>query len=323
MNRKCFKTFVWLLVVSAMLMGLLAGCGETQPATNPTTSATPATQSATTAPTTPTTLPPTQPTTAPTQPATEPTDPTQPPEPENPVPEELRNNYYLSSKGYGACEEMVGKIHVLVVFVNDLISKWTEYEMQQSQAAFADHETNMEAAAARYGAEMDITMTYLQATISTEFYGGEKVMTSAYTVMRKLGMGDAFYDQETLEAQYEADAVPILFVLNRDGRAFATGMDAETEVLECAVIYGRDMSSVRHEIYHIFGAQDFYFPDETEAAQEKYLPDSIMNNHYKDVDDLTAFLIGWTDELTENAKQFLRATNHLTKEDIEEARTHS
>ena len=211
-------------------------------------------------------------------------------------------------------------INVLVVFVSDSISKWTESDMQMSKTAFADHEANMEAAAARYGAEMELTMTYLEAAILTEFNVEGKALISAYTTMRKLGIGDAFHDQDSLEAKYDADAVPILFVLNRPGIAFAVAMDAYTDELECAVIFGKDMSSVRHELYHIFGAQDFFFPDETIAAQEKYLPDSIMNNHFNDVDDLTAFLIGWVDELSDNAIKFLQATNHLTREEIEDAR---
>lgn len=316
MNHRTTKSFVWILVVLTLLMSLLAGCTDPQPTTNPTTSAAPTTQRPTTTPTLPPTQP-TKPTTQPTQPETQPTEPAVP---ENPVPEELRNNYYLGSKDQGDCERMTGNINVLVVFVSDSISKWTESDMQMSKTAFADHEANMEAAAARYGAEMELTMTYLEATILTEFNVEGKALTSAYTTMRKLGIGDAFHDQDSLEAKYDADAVPILFVLNRPGRAFAVAMDAYTDELECAVIFGKDMSSVRHELYHIFGAQDFYFPDETIAAQEKYLPDSIMNNHFNDVDDLTAFLIGWVDELSDNAIKFLRATNHLTREEIEDAR---
>lgn len=316
MNRRLPKTLMWMLAVFGLLTSLMAGCAEIQPTTSPTTTAAPTTQQPTTAPTTAPTLPTTRPITQPTQPATQ---PTQPPEPENPVPENLRNNYYLGHKGNGACEEMIGNINVLVVFVSDSVSKWTQTEIQEAKITFADHETRMEAAATRYGAEMDMTMTYLEATISMEFNVGEKMMTSAHSVMRKLGIGDAFHDQDMLEGKYEADAVPILFVLNRPGRAYAVTMDEKTDVLECAIIYGKDLSSVRHELCHIFGALDFYFPNETIAAQEKYLPDSIMNNHYKDVDDLTAFLIGWVDELSENAIKFLQATNHLTKEEIEDA----
>jgi hypothetical protein len=300
-------------------MAVLAGCGKTQPTTvmQPTTA--PTTQRPTTAPTTIPTIPPTiptMPTTAPTVPTTV---PTQPEEPANPVPEELRNNYYLGHKGHGACEKMTGNITVLVVFVSDTLNAWSEYDMEQAKPALQECETRLEAAAAAYGAELDLTMEYVEAKISMEFKVDENVLTSAYTVMRKMGIGDAFHDQDSLEEKYEADAVPMLFVLNRQGRAFATTMDAETDVLECAVIYGKDMSSIRHELCHIFGALDFYFPDETIAAQERYLPDSIMNNHFTEVDDLTAYLIGWVDELSQNAINFLRATNHLTKEMIEEA----
>ena len=48
-----------------------------------------------------------------------------------------------------------------------------------------------------------------------------------------------------------------------------------------------------------------------------------MYHTYTDVDDLTAYLIGWTDELSETALQFLEAVNHLTKEEIAEAQKNS
>ena len=55
----------------------------------------------------------------------------------------------------------------------------------------------------------------------------------------------------------------------------------------------------------------------------KYLPTSLMYNHYNDVDDLTAFLIGWVDTLSANARSFLEETNHLTRDEIEDARKDS
>ena len=324
MKKMKFETkIVWSLVFAIILMCVSVGCTDAQhsPSSFPSSTNGPVVQqpSTTTRPTTQLPQPTTQPT-APTQQPTQP-DPTLPIEPHNPVPEHLRNNYYLGSKGQGDCEEMLGDVNVLVIFVSDTLSKWDAESIEAAKRTFADHETNMEAAAKRYGAEMEMTMTFLEATIAIPFvFEAGKPITPAYSALKKLGMGDAFYDQEILEKQYEADSVPVLFVLNRQGRAFALAMDAQTDLLECAVIYGDDLSSVRHELYHIFGAQDFYFPDETIAAQEKYLPNSIMNNHYHDVDDLTAFLIGWLDELSQNALNFLEDTNHLTKEEIEHAK---
>lgn len=322
MERKnSMKSLTALLVVSGLLLAVLSACAGAQPATTvPGSSATTTSQQTTT--TLPTTTQPTQPTTQPTQPTqptTQPTQPTQAPEPENPVPEHLRNNYYLVRKGQGACDQMTGNIKVVVIFVSDSVSKWDKESIENAKPVFADHETRMEADAARYGAEMDITMEFLEANISVEFTFDTGKMTPAYLALNKVGLGDGFYDQNVLETYYNVDSVPVLFVLNRAGRAFATTMDQDNDMLECAIIYGDDLSSVRHEIYHIFGAEDLYFPADTVAAMNKYLPTSIMYNHYNDADDLTAFLIGWVDKLSQNARLFLEETNHLTREEIEEA----
>ena len=326
MGKKiALKLTVLLLVIPALLITLLSSCADTQPTTVvPTTTASQQMPTTTqpTQPTQPTTQP-TQPTTQPTQPTTQPTQPTQPPEPPNPVPEHLRDNYYLTYKDQGACDRMTGNIKVLVVFVNDSISRWNSEDMESAKVTFAEHEARMEKDAAKYGAEMDMTMEYLQATISVEFTFKDGKMTPAYLAMQKVGLADAFYDQDLLESQYNADSVPVLFVLNRDGRAYAVARDKNNNGMECAVIYGKDLSSVRHEICHIYGAEDFYFPDATVAAMNKYLPTSLMYNHYNDVDDLTAFLIGWVDTLSANARSFLEETNHLTRDEIEDARKDS
>ena len=331
------KTIAWLVVLTTLVMCLMTGCGQNPDASsNPQMSATsgvqpssgasstqPTTQ--TTAPTQPTTVP-TQPTTVPTQPATQPTQPTEPEEPEvpNPIPEHLRNNYYFSHKGQGDCVEMTGTVMLVVVFVTDTISRWDEASMEASKKGFEDACDSLETAAAGYGAQLDMSITYMESKISKVFdVEHEELMVSAYSAMRKIGLGDAYYDQTILAQQYDVDSAPVLFVLNREGRAFAATMDAETDLLEFAVIYGPDLSSIRHELCHIFGALDFYFPQTTIDAMNRYFPDSIMYNHYKVVDDMTAFLIGWTDELSEAALGFLEATNNLTKEEIEEAQVQS
>jgi hypothetical protein len=72
-----------------------------------------------------------------------------------------------------------------------------------------------------------------------------------------------------------------------------------------------------HELLHLYGAQDFYLIDEVKEAAEIYLPCSVMGSDEQVVktDDLTAYIVGWTAELSGSALQFLDATAHLTMQD--------
>ena len=79
--------------------------------------------------------------------------------------------------------------------------------------------------------------------------------------------------------------------------------------------------TIAHELLHQFGAIDFYFPREIEAIAKKYIGDSIMCNSSVDtVDDLTAYLVGWKDTVSENSYLFLKETMWMSAERFKEAK---
>ena len=339
MNQNRFmKTVIWLVLIPALLLGMLAGCQQMQlssgdPSTA-TSSVAPSSSTAptskpttpTTAPTTAPTEPPTQPTeppTQPTEPPTQPTEPVEPPAPPKPVPEHLLNNYYLIGRNQGACDKMTGKVMIMFVFVNDDESQWDDDGIKEAKTAIDGEMNRLETAAAGYGAKLDMTSLFLNATISESFVEGDEThefsLKTVYDAMVEVDFEQAIENQDILENGFGVDSVPVVFLLNRTGRSFAAQADDTYNYIEFAVIFKSGLHAVRHEVCHIYGAKDFYFPDTTIAAQEKYLPNSIMRSSKQEVDDLTAYLIGWTDELSEAALQFLEATNHLTREEIEEA----
>jgi len=339
MNQNRFmKTVIWLVLIPALLLGMLAGCQQMQlssgdPSTA-TSSVAPSSSTAptskpttpTTAPTTAPTEPPTQPTeppTQPTEPPTQPTEPAEPPAPPKPIPEHLLNNYYLLGRNQGACDKMTGKVMIMFVFVNDDESQWDDDGIKEAKTAIDGEMNRLETAAAGYGAKLDMTALYLNATVSGIFVeaGDTDTFTlePVYYAMEAVDFEQALDDQNILEKGFGVDSVPVVFLANKTGRSFAAQAEETKQYMEFAVIFRSGLNALRHEVCHIFGAKDFYFPADTIAAQEKYLPNSIMRHSNKEVDDLTAYLIGWTDELSEAALQFLEATNHLTREEIEEA----
>jgi hypothetical protein len=218
---------------------------------------------------------------------------------------------------------MIGKVMIMFVFVNDDESQWDADDIKEAKTAVDEQMNRLETAAAGYGAKLDLTALYLNATVSGIFVeaGDTDTFTweSVYYAMKAVDFDQALEDQNILEKGFGVDSMPVVFLANKTGRSFASQAEEKMDYMEFAVIFKSGLSALRHELFHIFGAMDFYFPATTIAAQEKYLPNSLMRHSNREVDDLTAYLIGWTDELSEAALQFLEATNHLTREEIEEA----
>jgi hypothetical protein len=127
------------------------------------------------------------------------------------------------------------------------------------------------------------------------------------------------------------DETPLLFVWNRDFRSSAHQSESESAarcVGEWATIALDDdifknphgvWFTLLHELLHLFGAVDFYYPSAVKIAAEKWLQGSVMNGGDA-IDDLTRVLIGWNDQLTSNAVDFLEATKDVTAKEIDDAR---
>ncbi|MGN8913028.1 hypothetical protein [Anaerofustis butyriciformans] len=87
---------------------------------------------------------------------------------------------------------------------------------------------------------------------------------------------------------------------------------------EYAVIYYKHYNSLIHEILHLFGAADLYFPKEVSDITKEMFPESIMfNSAYNLIDDFTKYVTGIHDEPSALAKSFMEKTKELTGEYID------
>jgi hypothetical protein len=84
----------------------------------------------------------------------------------------------------------------------------------------------------------------------------------------------------------------------------------------CVIFCDTDMHDnyLTHEVLHLYGAIDLYDYHEGEGVQrvsEKYFPNSDMLGVSHEVDELTAYLVGWMDDLTWDAWQFVQEVDGL------------
>lgn len=227
------------------------------------------------------------------------------------VPEELRKHVYLNYRKWEHYRKLTGEVAITVIFVSDPEGSWSNGEINTVKSDLQSAVSRITSDAASYGAHVNISMHYKTVSTSVKIVDGktdewfESALSAAgLPELRKLISG--------LESAYGADSAPVFFIANHGGRAHAHSL------YRCSVLY-EDADAFYHELSHLYGAQDFYYPDDVEKMTKTYIPNSIMVNSSDGVmEDFTAYLIGWTDSLSENALGFLNATAYLTQEYLSE-----
>lgn len=235
------------------------------------------------------------------------------------LPEELESNIYLNCRGKGDCKAMVGDVLLTVIFASDSESTWSEARMKAMQTQIWAVEERMEQDAATWGAELELTVEFKTATATAGQLALNDNKEWIDSVMRSAGLGPREEVNQTLEAQRGVDEAPVAIFVDRSGRSFASSASG-TNGAEYAVCY-ENADALYHELNHVFGAKDFYYPTFVKEQAQTHLQNSIMISSGEGVmESLTAYLIGWTDTPSEQAVAFLRATASLTKEQLDEER---
>lgn len=227
----------------------------------------------------------------------------------------FKDHVYLIAKNSGNCAELVGNVNVHVFLVNDTESSWDFDSMSVLKASFGEQEKLLEADAGKYGKSLDLTFTYTVVEISVLVDTSSTDSDWQEAALANLGLKNLANAQTMLGSQYGGDSNPIVFAVNKAGRAYASWTTGKKS--ERVTLFSSKPEALRHELCHLYGARDFYYPAEIENIANQYIAESIMCRGDK-IDAVTAYLIGWDDELDANAYAFLDATKHYTSEYLEE-----
>ena len=125
--------------------------------------------------------------------------------------------------------------------------------------------------------------------------------------------------QQRYRRALHVDSAPMIFLFNsRDvsdvKNKSSTSADADDEycVSFCTPEMEITGDCFANELLKLYGAIDLFDYNEKEGIREiaeKYFPESIMLDESDQVDELTAFLVGWTDTLSKNVYNFLKETD--------------
>lgn len=222
----------------------------------------------------------------------------------------------LRLKNNGNCTELKGRVLLYDVFVDDSLNKWSEQEIQ-----FQRGERKQ---VANY-----LKQEALKDSVQLSFFQMEKRIHILEQVTHKTGANECKtllakkcgYSslQELflyLKNHYQVDQIVFTFLINKEGRSFAYADERQSyNSGESLFLFKSNAYAMMHELLHLFGAVDYYYPKEVAKLAREHFPNSVMLESKKfEIDDLTRYLIGWHKRPTAVAQYMLNATAMITRE---------
>lgn len=229
-----------------------------------------------------------------------------------------KNHYFLSFKDMGGVRELVGNVDVIVFFVSDSQSSWTDSAKKKYRETHYDAMQYVQRTARQKGVSLQIRNAYVDASLSIDCLPENYSLWST-EIIRRYGVTDIPAYQSRHEAVKQCTEVPILFVFNKPFRSRAACADWATRTRgEMSLISSQySKYAIIHELFHQFGAVDLYYPASVEALVKRLNYPSVMASYGSMyIDSLTSYLIGWTDEINSSAVQILERTKHFTRDYI-------
>lgn len=234
----------------------------------------------------------------------------------------------------GNCRQLEGKPFVLFIFLDDDVSCWNEEMVLKYLDTLCEPALDfMEDNARYYGTQLDFQYGYYatyghphrpvkyNGVIDT-FNEGTTSKDILDQAAAALGFDSKEHMHERLTDYSGQDQIAYVVMLNKGGRSYsqcysqaasqAAASNTADYQLEYSVIYAgfTDISydsasdTVCHEMLHLFGAEDYYYPESRQALAQKVYPKDIMlcamsDLQYFELGEYTAYTLGWLDEAPE------------------------
>ena len=225
----------------------------------------------------------------------------------------------LSAQNYVPSEErqfraLTGDIYCLNFFINTSEGTWTDTEINRSLRAFEDSQKWILEASGRYNVELNFINDFIDTKKEVITINSVKDVADRGQVL-KLVMEYMGFDNyreyfEFYGLDLNKNKVRVLFFVKGISRNYVCDFDGSyseaDSSINSAILYYKNRvgiplrhEAISHEILHLFGAWDLYdtkLSEKTSKRAKMLSRKSIMrcpNCPGSEVDDLTAWLIGW------------------------------
>jgi alpha-L-fucosidase len=236
----------------------------------------------------------------------------------------LKSNH-ASRRDNGSAKTLKGAVCIYNIFVTDKASSWSQKEIADVRKRMKKAEDFLASQARRYG----VRVSFKEVTADPVNYPKELPADPFVppgwiedVVRQASGMSGNRLVAFVKEKQ-KADHVAILLHVNKSATSYNLsyyGNVDPTYAAERAVLFNSyangfptAAASYAHEILHVFGAGELYFPfdkeDDRKGIAKRFWPNEIMHVVEYDLDRLmigeyTAYRIGWLEQLKPEHRVF-------------------
>jgi len=238
------------------------------------------------------------------------------------------------SKPVGAkqYQSLTGKVYIFTLFVDTSEGVWEDEERDYYFEELLKSQDWLQDQAVFYGQHLEFDNDYFFRNKDrvyskyVDFRNSRILLNDALKQLKYKDFND-FLNQTRFD--FKQNKLKILFFVKSKNRSHAYNYFSNSEV-DIAIIYSNcnygmvtDHYVVSHEMLHQFGAWDLYFGEsQSREKAEKLLelyPNSIMINTYSnqerlEVDELTAWRVGWHNDFKEDYIEFTPVWADRTKE---------
>jgi len=226
------------------------------------------------------------------------------------------DHFALSARDIGPSRKLLGDVTIMLAFVSTPEHPWTPEKKQEVFDVSDSSVRIMTEAAREYGAELNLKYRTLDYSISCEYNKDrawyKEILNKFYKVQ------DMAVIQQRYRRFLNVDSAPMIFLFNSWDQSITYVCSANTPTWNdemCVIFCDTKMHDnyLTHELFHQYGAIDLYDynGEGVKAAADRIFSHSCMREVSHTVDELTAFLIGWTDKLSVKTQKFLDETKGL------------
>lgn len=228
------------------------------------------------------------------------------------------SHYMLDAKNRGNCKLFTGRIMFYMIYVNDSLSTWTK---ASAMSASKECEWSIQ----RIKREAELDKVFLQCLVHEEHVTIERALkNNSYAtecreeIARKLENCSMSEFACRMERKYAVNSIVYVYLLNRPGRPFAMQTISQSSSPEGIVLFTPFRSGFIHEVMHLYGAADYYYPERLKSVAQRIFPNSVMliGGEYGVIDEMTRYLIGWHLQPTEKARKFMSETISITRDEV-------
>lgn len=229
-------------------------------------------------------------------------------------------------------QSLIGDVYIFTLFVDTDEDSWEEEEIEYYYNQLLESEKWLVNQASNYDQQLNFENDYFtdnkEHIYLNDIRRGQSPKSTIHKALAELGYRnfDNFLDMANFD--FEQKKLKMVFFVKKQDRSHAynyfSNKDLDLAIVYCKSTYGMITNHhvVSHEILHQFGAWDLYYGksqtvESATKAKELY-PNSVMintkrNRENLEVDELTAWRVGWNFKYKKEYAQFNPAANKERK----------